>query len=52
MAVAVFHVHLGNGFFWTKGGFEYPLLLSILSIAIAIRGGGKLSLDRRIGTEV
>lgn len=52
MAVAVFHVHMSNGFFWTKGGFEYPLLLLVLSIAIAIRGGGKFSLDRRIGTEI
>jgi putative oxidoreductase len=52
MAVATFQVHMGNGFFWTKGGFEYPLLLLILSIAIAIRGGGKLSLDRRIGAEL
>src|SRR6516225_667938 len=25
MAVAVLQVHLGNGFFWTSGGFEYPL---------------------------
>jgi putative oxidoreductase len=52
MAVATFYVHWGLGFFWTNRGFEYPLMLMILCIAIAIRGGGKLSLDRRIGTEV
>lgn len=52
MLVATFHVHGPNGFFWTKGGFEYPLLLLILSIAIAIRGGDRLSVDQAIGKEV
>jgi len=49
MAYAAFVVHLGNGFFWTKGGLEYPLLWGLVALAIAIRGGGELSLDRRIG---
>ena len=52
MAVATFYVHGGNGFFWTKAGFEYPLLLLLLCIAIAIRGGGKMSIDRHLGTEI
>lgn len=52
MAVAVFHVHWPNGFFWTKGGFEYPLMWMLLALAIAIRGGGPLSVDARIGREV
>ena len=25
MAYAAFAVHLGNGFFWTAGGLEYPV---------------------------
>jgi putative oxidoreductase len=52
MAVAVVHVHWGNGFFWTKAGFEYPLMWMILALALAIRGAGPHSLDSRIGREV
>lgn len=51
MAVAVFHVHLGNGFFWTKAGFEYPLLWGIVALAFVFTGGGRLSLDEKIGRE-
>ena len=40
MAVAMFLVHLGNGFFWFEGGFEYPLMWGLLALAIAFRGGG------------
>ncbi len=49
MAYAAFAVHLGNGFFWTDGGFEYPLLWGVVALAIAIRGGGKVSVDHAIG---
>lgn len=51
MAVAVFLVHLPNGFFWGQGGYEYPLLWGLIALAIALRGGGELSLDRAIGRE-
>jgi putative oxidoreductase len=49
MAYAVVFVHLGNGFFWTSGGFEYPLLWGLVAVALVIRGGGDWSLDRLIG---
>ncbi|MDX2287644.1 MAG: DoxX family protein [Hyphomicrobiaceae bacterium] len=49
MAYAAFAVHLGNGFFWTSGGFEYPLLWGLVALALVIRGGGVWSIDRRIG---
>ncbi len=49
--VAAMDVHLPNGFFWIKGGYEYPLLWAILCVAIAIRGGGPLSVDRALGKE-
>jgi len=52
IAVAVFQVHLGNGFFWTQGGFEYPLLWGVVALAFAIRGGGRYSLDAAIGREI
>ncbi|MFO1187972.1 MAG: DoxX family protein [Alphaproteobacteria bacterium] len=49
MAVAVVHVHWGNGFFWTAGGFEYPLLWGLVAVALVLRGGGAYSLDARFG---
>ncbi len=52
MAVAVMQVHLGAGFFWTSGGYEYPLFWGIVALAFAIRGGGRFSLDALIGYEV
>ncbi len=51
MAVAAFKVHLPNGFGWTAGGFEYPLMWCVLMLVICIKGGGTMSVDRRIGKE-
>jgi putative oxidoreductase len=52
MAVAVLQVHLPNGFFWTDGGFEYPLLWGLLALSFVVRGGGRYSLDAAIGVEI
>ena len=49
LAVAAIKVHLGAGFFWTDGGFEYPVMWAILTLTFVIRGGGRYSLDRRLG---
>jgi putative oxidoreductase len=52
MIVAVAMVHWQNGFFMNwfgkqKGeGFEYHLLVIAIGIALMIRGGGALSLDK------
>jgi putative oxidoreductase len=51
MTVAVIQVHLPNGFFWTEGGYEYPLLWGILALSFVIRGG-RFSLDALIGREI
>ena len=54
LAIAAFQVHLPNGFFWTtpgKPGFEYPLMWMFLMIAIFLRGGANLSVDRLIKKE-
>ena len=56
-AIAVFlavaaSVHLGAGFFWTEGGWEYPALWAIVAAHFALRGGGRYSLDRAIGREI
>ena len=51
MAGTIFLVHLPNGFFWFKGGYEYSLLWGIVALAIFFRGGGPLSVDNKIGKE-
>lgn len=52
MMVAVFQVHMPNGFMWTDKGFEYPLFWGMVALAIAFRGGGPLSVDHAIGREL
>ena len=52
MAVAVLQVHIGLGFFWTGGGFEYPLFWGLVALSFVIRGGGRYSLDALIGREI
>ena len=48
MAVAL-TVHVPQGFFWSDGGIEYPLMWGILALAIFLRGGGAYSLDAKLG---
>ncbi len=48
MTVAL-SVHVPQGFFWTAGGIEYPLMWSVLALAILLHGGGRYSLDARLG---
>lgn len=49
LMVVAMSVHIPNGFFWTNGGIEFPLMWAILALAIALRGGGAYSLDARLG---
>ena len=44
MLVAAWTVHRGNGFFITKDGWEYNLVLAAAAVAVAV-GPGRLSLD-------
>ncbi|MBD8189751.1 MULTISPECIES: DoxX family protein [Pseudomonas syringae group] len=48
LLVAIFTVHIGNGFFMANNGFEYALALLGGALAVLIEGAGKLSLDRLI----
>jgi putative oxidoreductase len=48
MLVAIFSVHLVNGFFMSNNGYEFALALLAISLAVLIEGAGKLSLDKRI----
>jgi putative oxidoreductase len=53
-AVITFVAHWSYGFWWNRpgGGWEYPLLWGLLFAAIALRGGGPYSIDRKIGCEL
>lgn len=53
-AVITFMVHWPRGFFGGGAGigYEFPLLWGVLFFAIALRGGGRLSLDRKLGKEL
>jgi putative oxidoreductase len=50
MATAVMQ-HMPRGFFWSSGGFEYPLMWGVAALFFLIRGGGPYSVDRAIGKE-
>lgn len=43
-AIAV--VNAANGFFWTAQGFEFPLLIILVSTVVLVRGSGAWSLDQ------
>ena len=45
-------IHLPAGFFWTEGGWEYPVLWAVVAAMFALRGGGRYSVDRLIGREI
>jgi putative oxidoreductase len=45
MFVAAIKVHLAAGFFWTSGGYEYPLMWGLIALAFVAQGGGRYSLD-------
>ncbi|MFB4369979.1 MULTISPECIES: DoxX family protein [unclassified Pseudomonas] len=48
MLVAIFSVHIGNGFFMADNGYEFALALLAATLALLIEGAGRLSLDKRI----
>jgi putative oxidoreductase len=45
-------IYWKTGFAWTRRGYEYTLLWGFVCFAIALRGGGPYSLDRKIGREL
>ncbi len=52
MGVLTFDHYWSHGFSWLKPGYEYTLLWGMMSLAIALRGGGPFSLDRKVGREL
>jgi len=45
MLVAIVTVHLQNGLFMSNNGYEFGLALLVISIGLAVRGAGSLSID-------
>jgi putative oxidoreductase len=52
MGYLTFYQYWGNGFSWLNRGYEYTLMWGLVMLAIALRGGGPWSLDRRLGREL
>jgi len=48
MIVAIYSVHLENGFFMSNNGYEFALSLLIITTALVIRGAGSYSLDQAL----
>jgi putative oxidoreductase len=49
MLVAMFSVHVRNGFFAADNGIELPFLYAVAAVGIALAGGGSISLDGLLG---
>ena len=45
MLVAIFTVHIGNGFEAGNNGFEIPLYYMLMLFGLVVYGGGKYSFD-------
>ena len=45
MAVAIYFAHAGHGLLAQSGGWEYPLVLALVSLFFITHGAGPVSLD-------
>ena len=52
MLVAIFSVHISNGLFAADGGYEYALTLMVALLALAVQGGGYLSIDKTLSEKM
>lgn len=52
MVMAIFKSHWKNGFFNSKRGFEFPLSLLTIGVAIGLMGAGSYSLDALFGIKL
>jgi putative oxidoreductase len=51
MIFAVHFTGITNGFFWSKQGMEYPLLILLAALVFLVRGGGAYSADSAMSKE-
>lgn len=47
--VIIGQVHWRHGFFNSKAGYEFPLLLGVVALAIGLAGPGAVSVDAAVG---
>lgn len=52
MLVAIFSVHISNGLFAADGGYEYALTLMVVLLALAVQGGGAISMDKALSEKL
>lgn len=45
MLIAIFAVHIGQGFFMSNNGYEYALALFAASLSLLFSGGGRYAVD-------
>jgi putative oxidoreductase len=51
MLFAIHFTSTTNGFWWTKGGMEYSLLMLLVSLVFLVRGSSGYSVDSTMGKE-
>ncbi|WP_430809403.1 MULTISPECIES: HvfX family Cu-binding RiPP maturation protein [unclassified Carboxylicivirga] len=52
MLLAIFTVHLGNGFSAADGGFEVPLYYLVMLFVLFSKGPGRFSIDEAIVNKI
>ena len=45
-------VHIGNGLFVSKNGYEFALILAAAALALVFQGAGKYSIDQLLTTKL
>ncbi|MAD74645.1 MAG: DoxD-like family protein [Rheinheimera sp.] len=50
MLVAIFSVHISYGLFMSNNGYEFALSLFAATLALALQGGGSVSIDNKLST--
>jgi len=51
LALIVLTIQLPNGYFWTSRGAEFAIMLFVVCLAFVFGGGGRHSIDRKLGRE-
>jgi len=51
LGVIVLTIQAPNGWFWTSRGTEFAFILFAVCVSFVLGGGGRYSLDRRLGRE-
>jgi putative oxidoreductase len=51
LGVIVVMIQMPNGWYWTSRGAEFAAILFVVCLAFVLGGGGRFSLDRKLGKE-